>query len=371
MEKQVLTDDQKSKLSALSAALVNQEAARILVPPNENRTGFWFGGGGLAADDDGTLWLYGRYRNFGDSRTGLAAGERGLECTLFASRDGGRTFTRERSWSKADLSFPGNKVLSIEGTSLHRKSDGTWELFISSEKERPYPDCVGSYLKPGCGVWSVDVIEGATPGELDAATIRPVLAEFENPSYIHIKDPVVYDGPGGATHMVFCSHPFCWTCANSGLAVRRNGVFEIETREVATRGPTWDVAGCRITSRLQVPQIGVFSDCEPVAMYFYDGLECVRQHDENTRAISRPRGYSCEEIGGLLVGFDSEYPSTERLSALFPFFISPMGTGCSRYVETAATSEGLWAVWQQSQEDLSQPFVGHFLPNAEVERILA
>ena len=50
-------------------------------------TGFWFGGGNMVQDHDGTLWLVGRYRNHGDSRTGLGAGERGLELALFRSDD--------------------------------------------------------------------------------------------------------------------------------------------------------------------------------------------------------------------------------------------------------------------------------------------
>jgi len=124
---------QQDRLAALLAALIDQQAARVLVDPQRRATGFWFGGGNTVQDTDGALWVCGRYRNFGDSRTGLAAGERGLECALFTSRDGGETFQKAKSWSKADLSYPGHEVLSIEGTALHRRTDGTWELFISTE----------------------------------------------------------------------------------------------------------------------------------------------------------------------------------------------------------------------------------------------
>jgi hypothetical protein len=61
----------------------------------------------------------------------------------------------------------------------------------------------------------------------------------------------------------------------------------------------------------------------------------------------------------------------ERLSRLEPLFVSPWGTGCSRYVHTLVTEAGILATWQQSQVDGSQPLVGHWLAMDEVERILA
>ena len=67
-------------------------------------------------------------------------------------------------FSKADLSRPGAEVLSIEGVALHRQPDGTWELFISSEKDRPYPTGYGNYQKAGTGVWSIDRLTATTTG---------------------------------------------------------------------------------------------------------------------------------------------------------------------------------------------------------------
>jgi hypothetical protein len=369
-----LTTPQLNKLRDLVLALIDQEKARILVAPNRPSSGFWFGGGGLARGADGTLYLCGRYRNFGDSRTGLAAGERGLECAVFASKDNGASFSKVASWSKSDLSYPGGKVLSFEGTSLHQCADGSWELFVSSEKERPYPDVVKDHLKPGAGVWNVDVITGPTPEQLDGSTIRPVLEEREDAAYIHIKDPAVYDAADGATEMIFCSHPFCWSSANSGLARREPGedTFRVVTYQMVERGPAWDVAGTRATCRMRVPRVGEFAEAPPSSILFYDGLECVREHEQNTRGVQRPRGYSCEEISGVMAGPDDGYPgSLRRISWLHPLFISPWGTGCSRYVDVLAWDEGLFATWQQSQDDLSQALVGHFLPMADVERILS
>ena len=368
-----LSMSQRRKVTDLLEALIDQTKAEILVEPYRRASGFWFGGGNLVEDEQGTLWLCGRYRNFGDSRTGLEAGERGLECALFQSRDGGRTFVKRRSWSKQDLSTPEARVLSIEGSSLHRRSDGVWELFVSTEKERVYPPPVQEYLKPGCGVWSIDVFRGPSPLELDPATLSPALVEENDPGHIHVKDPVVYDALDGSTHVAFCSHPYCWSCANTGLAVRRgpDEPFSVVTQQMVPRGATWDVASTRVTCCFRLPRLGVFATGPQASVLLYDGLECVRQHDENRRGVARPRGYSCEEISGAMAGFGDDANAFERLSDLFPLFTSPWGTGASRYADVLVTEQGLVASWEQSQDDLSQPLVGTRMPLDEVERLLS
>ena len=67
---------------------------------------------------------------------------------------------------------------------------------------------------------------------------------------------------------------------------------------------------------------------------------------------------------------DSEFPKIQRLSIDFPLFVSPNGTGCSRYVSTLFTRGGIMASWQQSQPDLSQPLVGNFLDAKNYKEIL-
>ena len=292
---------------------------------------------------------------------------------MFASRDGGRSFHKAASWSKLRLSRPDANVVSIEGTALHRKASGDWELFVSSEKAWEYPGEVREHRKLGCGVWSIDVLSGPAPDRLECDTLRSVLREQDDAAYLHVKDPVVYDQPDGSTHLVFCSHPYCWSSANSGLAVRDRGAdgFRLVSRQLVPRGPAWDVASTRVTCRFPVPRVGAFAALPPLSILFYDGLECVRQHDENRRAIHRPRGYSCEELSGAMVGFDAEFPRFERLSYLAPLFVSPYGTGCSRYVDVVDTGAGLLATWQQSQENLSQPLVGRFLAAEDVRRLLS
>ena len=362
---------QRERLQAMLAALVDQRAAGIIVPAQDAASGFWFGGGNLIETPDGAIWLTGRYRNFGDSRTGLGAGQRGLECAVFRSADRGKTFEKALSFNKADLSIPGREVISIEGTALHIMADGRIELFISAEKERAYPAGMESFQKPGTGVWSIDRMTGDTVDALSVDTFEPVLENFDRPEYLHIKDPVVFDTPDGGTALAFCSHPFTWASSNSGMSVRPAGAsaFGPIEWEVVTRGAAWDVAATRITNRLAVPQTGVFSDT-PAYVYFYDGAESLRRLDENPHAASRPRGYSCEEIGGAFAGGALPTQGMERLSLTAPLFVSPYGTGSSRYVSTLVLQEGILAAWQQSQPDESQPLVAHLLPRAAIDRLL-
>jgi hypothetical protein len=368
-----LDTQRKEIVLRLLRELIDQQKARVLVSANESSSGFWFGGGNLLPDENGVIWLCGRYRNAGDARTGVEKGERGLECAVFRSDDGGRNFDKVLSWSKADLSRENGVVLSIEGTALHRLPDGSVELFISTEKERSYPAPFAGYQKPGTGVWSIDRMVGDSVEGLDPTTLEPVLENGDRPEYLHVKDPVVFDEASQGTILLFCSHPFTWASANTGLAVRAPGSrqFELRSWELVPRGAVWDIASTRLTARLRIPQVGLFAEEKPCSVYFYDGCECVRQLEESEKAKKRPRGYSCEEIGGALFGWDEDFPELERLSCLEPLFLSPHGTGSSRYVDVIQTADGLLATWQQSQPDRSQPLVGHAVPLDEVQTILA
>ncbi len=363
------------KLRDLGLLLIDQHAARTLVEPLGEGSGHWFGGGNLVQEASGELLLCGRYRNVGDARTGTGQGDRGLEFAIFRGSPLSGPFEKVSSFSKADLSTEEAPVVSIEGGCLLPASDGEgWELFVSTEKKIPYPQSLIHFQKPGTGVWTIDRLTSSSSdlSALNASSLVPALSSNEGGS-LHVKDPVAFRSSDGSTQLLFCSHPFSWASSNTGLATRAVGgdTFELVTTSVLERGPSWDVACVRVTERLPLPRIGILSELPPASLYFYDGAECLRPLDQNSKAAQRPRGYSCEELGGLAWGFDEEFPKMRRISVDFPLFLSPHALGCSRYVSAIFLADGsLVAAWQKNFPDGSQPLVGHSLSAEEIARIL-
>lgn len=349
-------------------ALIDQERARVIIRPTRSSEGFWFGAGNVV-EHDGTLYLVGRYRSYGDSRTGLGSGERGFELTLFRSTNGGGTFDRVWSLDKKALSHHGLNVLSIEGSHLIQRGGG-FSLFVSTEKEIPYPEDLQEFSKPGTGIWTIDELTGADPETIPADSIHEV-HRSNDPAYLHVKDPFVHRFEDGREALLFCTHPYCWSSSNTGYMLNSNGSFAPPVYRFFERGPAWDVAIARGTSILPLPRTGILADAEPLSILFYDGGECLRRHEEHASGVSRARGYSCEELGGAALVIGDSLDRIERLSRLRPSFVSPTGTGSSRYVDVLATSEGYYATWQQSQYDRSQALVMNFLSHEEAEAIFA
>ena len=98
------------RIATLLKKLIDVDSNRILIPASCGASGYWFGGGNMVLHE-GAIYLCGRYRDQGDSRTGTKAGVRGRECAVFKSEDGGVTFHKTLSLTKQDLStllsFPG------------------------------------------------------------------------------------------------------------------------------------------------------------------------------------------------------------------------------------------------------------------------
>jgi hypothetical protein len=361
----------QARLFRFSRALIDQRRAQVIVPPLKPASGFWFGGGNLVQEPGGNLYLTGRYRTYGDSRTGLHVGERGVELAILQSTDRGRTFDKLLSWSKRALSPEGQPVLSIEGSALRLGKDGV-ELYLSSEKATiGYPGALRSFQKPGTGVWTIDRLQAASIPGLREATVEPLLA-CDDPRFLHVKDPALYRTTDGDTCLLFCTHPFNWTSSNSAYTLRRAqaDAFGPPSYEFFRRGYTWDPAISRITCLVRVPQVGAFADLPPIVLAFYDGGECMRDLDEHAQAVKRPRGYSCEELGGVAWGKEDDLTSLERLSVVEPAFVSPHGTGCSRYLDVLQTEDAFYATWEQSQPDLSQALVMNVLSREAAEAIL-
>jgi hypothetical protein len=352
----------------LGRELINQENAKVIVEPQHRSTGFWFGGGNMIQLPGGELLVVGRYRNHGDSRTGVGAGERGLELAIFRSTDEGTTWEKALSFDKPSLNVGDREVLSIEGSAI-RSTDQGFELFVSTEKKNiDYPCGLESYLKPGTGVWTIEHAVANDLKSLASAKLTTVI-ECDDPRFVHVKDPFLYER-GDDLNVLFCSHPFCWTSSNTGLATKSSGsVLQSPVYDVFARGFTWDVAMTRTTAVVNVPKVGRFADID-ASLVFYDGGECVRDLDEHSAAVKRARGYSCEELGGLAYTLNGDLNSIVRLSITEPAFVSPWGTGCSRYVDVLTTDRGMYATWQQSQADRSQPLVMNRVDHSYIEQIL-
>ena len=112
MEKEI-----KERLQRFAVALIDQERAKILVEPQDGSEGFWFGGGNVTCDPDGIFWLCGRYRNHGDSRTGVGFGERGLELAIFSANSVLGPWEKKKSFTKKELEngYPSPTVLEKIG----------------------------------------------------------------------------------------------------------------------------------------------------------------------------------------------------------------------------------------------------------------
>lgn len=367
-----MSESQLKSLHHFCGMLIDQEKATPIVMPQQPESGFWFGGGNMIQDEEGHLLVVGRYRNAGDSRTGIAAGTRGLELAIFRSiQPAGSTaelqFEKAISWSKEELNCDDQQVLSIEGSCLRRTNDG-YQLFVSTEKSNvSYPDEIAAYLKPGAGVWTIDVLNAPTLAQLKQASVHKCL-QSDQPEHLHVKDPFFWDD-GTKVQLGFCSHPFNWSSSNTGrVSIGDDGLPSASPcYNVVPRGTTWDVAMTRGTAVMRLPDYAK-SDQSSDQLLFYCGGECVRELDQHATAVKRPRGYSCEELGGAMLVSEQQPAPPVRLSRLTPMFVSPMGTGCSRYVDVCATKEGFFATWQQSQTDLSQPLVMNFLSHEQARR---
>lgn len=354
----MLKEFHKAKLINLAKALVDQDRAKIIMPTHKDAPGFWSGAGNLVESADGTLYLCGRYRNSGDSRTGTIAGTRGAELAIFKSQNNGKSYEKILSFSKEDLSYEGCNVISIERAWIFYNENSV-ELYVSSEKAGlRYPKEVEEFQKPGTGIWTIDLITADSVENLDPSNIS-CLFKGTDPQFLHLKDPFLYTNDAGDTILMFSIHPFNWASSNTGMAVRRKGEdeFGMISYDFFPRGFTWDVAISRMTGVFKVPRSGAFADLPQIYLLFYDGGESMRNYDDHCKAVKRPRGYSCEEIGGLAYTTEEDFPKMYRLSKYRPLFISPNGTGCSRYASTLQTQERIYTTWCQSQKSLSQPLV--------------
>ena len=266
-----LPENLERKLTRLGSTLIDAKRANPIIEPSQDDDGFWFGGGNAVRDPhDGSLLLIGRYRDAGDSRTGLTQGTRGRELAIFRSLDNGRSFEKINSWDKSDL-YCGSTVLSIEGSAL-RVTKRRVEVLVSTEKVRTYPNQLRDFQKPGTGIWSIDRFSATRVEKLaPQERIQPLLTSSD-PAYLHVKDPSISSGfQNGRTLLIYCAHPYTWSSSTSGCGTWSGDELNPTDSDFFPRGSTWDVAATRITCRLPVPRVGAFANLPALSLYFYDG----------------------------------------------------------------------------------------------------
>ena len=75
-------------------------------------------------------------------------------------------------------------------------------------------------------------------------------------------------------------------------------------------------------------------------------------------------------MSGVAVAPEANLAASQRLSVTGPLFVSPYGTGSSRYIDVLETDEGYYATWEQSQPDESQCLVMNFVSRERAEALL-
>jgi hypothetical protein len=145
----------------------------------------------MAKGPDGYLYLIGRFRSAGDSRTGLDLGDRGKELAVFSSADGAKAWTKVLAFDKGAVAPAGVEALSIEGSAIRYTPAGV-ELYVSSEKRVPYPERVAAYEKLGTGVWSIERLVAPTIKGPRQAIPHTIMAS-DDPATLQVKDPFLAD----------------------------------------------------------------------------------------------------------------------------------------------------------------------------------
>ena len=138
----------------------------VIRTPTGSGYGYWVGGHKVGYDPaSGTFAIF--YRE----RAPLEHG-RGGRCAVAVGTDGIRF---DEVWSADKAEFASS---SIEVGHCLPTPDGMWRLYIS-------------YEIAGTGLWRIDLMEAASPGQLDSQSRRTVLhpTEYGLP---YIKDPFVY-----------------------------------------------------------------------------------------------------------------------------------------------------------------------------------
>ncbi|MCD0448947.1 hypothetical protein LO762_07055 [Actinocorallia sp. API 0066] len=279
------------------------EAGVTVLAPERDEPGYWVGCASVLQDEGRYLMTYRRRRPRGEAGT-----ERGWRCAIAASHDG-VSFDDVWTLDKTALGTP-----SMERFSLHRRTDGRYQLYLS-------------YVDPSDNRWRIDVVEADAPEAFDVTERRPVFTA-EGTGTEGVKDPRVVRTSDGRLVMLVSAAQGTFAeggageahatadIYNTGLSLSVSALAESEDDGTTWQwkgvvfepGEGWDRWAARLNTLVETDS-GFFA--------YYDGES---HHSRNY-----------EEKTGL--AFSSDLVHWSRLSADAPAVTTPHGSGSVRYVD--------------------------------------
>lgn len=277
----------------------------VLVPDAPG-PGHWVGAPSVIADrqSDRVILAYRRRR----PRDGSAQ-ERGYLVALGESRDGGRSFRRIWSVTKAEVA-----TSSLERFCVRRDPAGAWLLYTSWEDP------------PSSGHWRISVVCAERPEQFSIAHARPVLT-WTDVGVDAVKDPYVFRRDGEML-MFLSTFLTAQGPAPTSLATSADGIrfaWQGETLSVGRPGG-WDAYQARLST--VVPFDGGY-------VGYYDGAASPAD--------------DTEEHAGIACSLD--LVAWQRISAHGPALVSPHATGSLRYIDVAEIGGAWWAYYEFARVD--------------------
>lgn len=304
------------------ALALDPEQGLVVMEPAADGAGSWIGCPGVLYEPaEERLWLTYRHR-----RPRGVEEDRGWRCGIGLSSDG--------------LEF--NEVWAVE---KHELGTSSMERFCLAKD--PVADgylLYISYVDPADNRWRIDVVEAASPSELDVRKARPVLTAASTGTE-GVKDPwVLTVGPATYLFASFASadglnpadrerahaeadvYNTGLTTHPTGLATSLDGRSFTWQGEVFGVGTAWDRYQARLSTAVRSG--GAY-------LGLYDGSASA---DENY-----------EERCGLAISHDLR--QWHRLTPEVPWVTTPHATGSLRYFAAAEVGTELYLYYESARPD--------------------
>lgn len=299
-------------MTRIDCAFDPENGVTVLEPPGSG-PGNWIGAPSVSWDPVGerVLLAYRRRRPRGEPH------DRGYEACVAESTDGVR-FRDLWTVRKEELDST-----SMERFCIRLEPDGRTLLYLS-------------YEHPEDGRWRIDVLEAASPEELDVGARRTVLTPAGTGTAA-VKDPYVFR-VGDEYRMLVSTFVTDAGPAPTYLAVSDDGVRFRWAGELLGVGSGWDRYQARLSSVVRVGDRW---------LGFYDGAGDPSEDTEERLGLAR----------------SPDLAHWERLSLDGPWLVSPHATGSLRYVDVLERGREWWVYYEYARADCS-----HELRRSVVDR---